>query len=447
MTGSRILFVCLLASLLLLGCTTPVTPPENVTPNVTPPANQTNVTPPPVPPPPPPPPPPLNQTNVTPPSCTWPAPLPDLQDYGMLRYNTESTVEAVAISDFGYRAVAGSADYSIYYFKKGEAQPFYTYKTGNQVNSVDMSISGVNYVAGSWDGRVYYFDCDNSSPAWKYDTKQDNEEATVRRVAITKTGIWSTAITETRLYIFNNSENGKAKFKIDLGVPDYQLESIAISDDGSRVVVGTSNNGLNSKVFLYDAKTGQKIWENSITDLRWADNVPVPVAISSDGSVIAAGGSDNNIRLWTGSQSTPSWKYKIANESFVYSVSLSDDGKKLAVTGDFKLFYFADTSIGTPTWINDGTYFDDNNESRTGNWGIGNKLNAVDLSPDGSRIAAIDYVYGHLFVFKDGKNESMKMYDLASEVDGVQSVGISPDGSWVIAGSTSYGEILRFKAG
>jgi len=365
----------------------------------------------------------------------------------MLRYETGTTVDAVAISDFGYRAVAGGQDYNIYYFKKGETQPSYTYKTENQVNSVAMSRSGVNYVAGSWDGRVYYFECDSASPSWKYDTKQDDETSTVRAVAITKTGKWSAAVTETKLYIFNNSENGKPKFKIDLGVPDYQLESIAISDDGSRVVVGTSNNGLNSKVFLFDAKTGQKIWENSITDLRWADNVPVPVAISSDGSVIAAGGSDNNIRLWTGSQNTPSWKYKIANESFVYSVSLSDDGKKLAASGDSKLFYFADTSAGTPTWINDGTYLDPDNESRSSYWGIGNKLNAVSMSSVASTIVAADYVYGHLFTFRNGNNDSMKMYDLASDVDGVQSVKVSPDGTWVIAGSSSYGEILRFRAG
>ena len=83
----------------------------------------------------------------------------------------------------------------------------------------------------------------------------------------------------------------------------------------------------------------------------------MPIALSADGSVIAAGGADKKLHFFNGSF-TPAWSYDAGGaEGSVWSLALSDDGKKLfASTGLDNAVMFADSAKSTPTWSYDGNY-------------------------------------------------------------------------------------------
>jgi WD40 repeat protein len=436
----RLLVFALIATLFLSGCVGEA-PSENVT---QPPKDDVY---------PPPEPPKQNVTENVTDSCRWSAPAQEPKPK-TLSYRSGYSVDALAISRYGYRAVAGGQDWKIYYFKQGEEKPAFTYETGDQVNTVAMSDDGRTFVAGSYDNSIYVFDCDKSTPLWSYDTSEDDPaSSTVEGVDISANGKWIAAVTKTHAYLFERM-NSTPLLKLNLSDKASRLATVKMSDDGYRMFVGTIPDGKEGKVFLIAAQGRLKglLWEYSIPDLGQVGGVQIPVDISSEGDYAAAGGSDNRVYFWDASSSSPLWTYLIANESRVYSVSLSDDGSKLAATGDFKLFYFQDTEHATqntilPSWVNDGTFYDPGNESRSDYWYIGNYLDGVDVSSDGGSVAVGAYLYGHFFSFTDGSNESMEMYDLYNGGDSVGAVDISSDGSWIIVGSTFEGDVLRVYIG
>lgn len=386
--------------------------------------------------------PPPGNTNTS--QCNWQSPTKISTNNAKLTFQTDVSIDAIDISNNGWRAVAGAQDYKIYYFKRDSAKPYFTYETGDQVNSVSMADDGKNLVAGSYDGKIYYFECDEKIPKWIYDTTKDTMATTVESVDITADGKWIAAVSKSHFYLFDSNSNTPA-MKLDLSKKVWALATVTISDDGSKAVVGSIPDGKNGQVFYLDLKTKQLLWQYNITDLGWVSGVPIPVAISHYGNDLAAGGPDLNIYYWKANSPNPQWKYKIADEGSVYSVSLSGDGKKLAATGYYRLFYFGDTSSGKPTMTYDGYYKDPFDSSRTGSWDIGNYLHAVDQSYDASKLIVGDYVYGHFFTIQNGNVQTVKMHDLAYDVDPVGAVEISSDGSWAIISSTFYGEIQRLQ--
>lgn len=372
-------------------------------------------------------------------------------DYKALSHSIGVSIGAVAISNRGWRAVAGGQDKKIYYFHRSQSPPQFTYPTGDQVNAVDISRDGKAFVAGSLDGKIYFFECDQTTPSWVYDTAQDITSGTpeVNGVAINEDGRWIAAVSSFHLYLFRRDQTMPV-LKLKLS-NDASLATVAISADGSHLAVGTSPEGNGARVFYLNQQG--LLWTYSMADLGWGpNNLPTAVALSANGSVLAAGGRDNRVHLWNGSSATPAWTYQIANDSPVFSVSLSDDGKRLAATGNFTLYFFDNSS--TPTFTHDGTYntpslFGDpvvypGMNSEPNSYGIGNYLRAVALSADGAYIAAGDYIYGHAFSFYRELTQPFRMYDLANDYDSVGHVSLSPDGSWIMLGSTG-GEILRIE--
>jgi hypothetical protein len=365
--------------------------------------------------------------------------------------------------------VAGGWNGTIFAFDRGQAAPRFTYQTDGPVMSVALSHDGRAFAAGTDygggccpGGKIYYFECDRTIPSWIYDCARDEAEEGranegVKGVAISADGRWIAAVSRYHVYLFRRDMVNPV-LKLQLST-EASLATVAISADGSQVVVGTGPEAdfTRSSVFYLDHHG--LIWTSTIDDLGWGpNNLPTPVAISADGSVIAAGGRDNRVHLWDNTSSTPRWTYKIAEQSPVSSIALSDDGTRLAATGNWTLYFFDHASI--PTWSWDGSF---NNpqpvlypymaEADARSWhegwfnqpdtwfGCGNYLQALALSSDGSYIAAGAYVYNYAFSFYREFNFPLRMYALEDWAPPV--VDVSPDGSWIMLGGTQ--EVLRIE--
>ena len=128
--------------------------------------------------------------------------------YRMWSHTANVSIADVAISDRGWRAVAGGQDNKVYYFDRSMAAPRFVYTTGGQVNSVAIAHEGASFVPGRWDGKVYYFECDATQPAWTYDTNQDQPlgGSIVEDVAIDFYGRYVAAVSQTHVYLFMRTD-------------------------------------------------------------------------------------------------------------------------------------------------------------------------------------------------------------------------------------------------
>jgi len=391
------------------------------------------------------------------PPCQWtiPAESSAQGDYRAYGFSTPSEVDAVAIANRGWRAVAGCTDYKVYYFQRGQDAPLFSFLTGGQVNTVDIAENGCAFVAGSFDGKIYYFECDNAQPVWTYNAYGDITSGSTKIVAvdISRHGRWIAAITPTHVYLFRR-DRSQPVLKVNLSsiMGDRSLATLDLAEDSTEMVVGTRSGTSCGAYAVYLGKNGVK-WSYYIDD-QCACGVnfhELPVSISADGNVIAAGGCDQRVRLWDAASSTPRWTKLMPHTDYpVSAVRLNDAGTNLAVSHYGYLYFIQELSTSPAletgnNWTWEGVYshnnqpsvypgFDDDLSSLDG-WGVytNSDSGAIDMSYDGSYLFVAPQYYSGCYTFYRDYNDPLRAYHVASG-DSVYSVDVSPDGSWVIFG-------------
>lgn len=386
-------------------------------------------------------------------------------DYRAMSYRTPygASIGSVAIADRGIRAVAGGQDYGVYLFSRDRVDPLFAYETTGQVRDVDITRDGRAVAAAGGGEFIYLFSCDSQTPLWSYDTGQDITwtDSDALRVAFSPDGEWLAAVSETHVYLFRTGE-GTPVFSQMLS-EDGNLATVAVSNGGTRIAVGNRGEEMADGEYhelLYLLDQSGLLWQADLGVPDAAENwAQVEVAISADGHTIAAGGGDRAVHLWSDSSSVPRWSYTISDEAAVASVALSDRGKELLVTGDSKLYFFGDTSKGTPSYIYNGAFCIAEDESQDffgcmyrdvypgmtnepGYWGIGNYPEASAISADGLYYLTGDYNSNHAFNFFREVDCPFRLYDTLT--GSIRNADLASDGSWVILGTTS-GEVMRIE--
>ena len=110
------------------------------------------------------------------------------------------------------------------------------------------------------------------------------------------------------------------------------IYSVDISADGEYITAG----GTDENIYLYSKDSSDYLWKHR------ADGAILTVSISANGEYIAAGGlDDNKLYAFHKNSSVPLWVYDAGEGVEFQSVSLSEDGSYLAVGYDNSSFPLA----------------------------------------------------------------------------------------------------------
>ncbi|MEE6178713.1 nSTAND1 domain-containing NTPase [Mycobacterium sp. 050134] len=191
------------------------------------------------------------------------------------------------------------------------------------------------------------------------------------------------------------------------------VAGVAVSPDGSRIAAGLADH----TVRLWDALTGKPIGQ----PLRGHDGIVTSVAFSPNGARLASGSMDQTVRLWDVATGQPIGQPLRSPRQVVTSVAFSPDGTRLA-SGNSRYVWRWDVATGQP--IGDPLR------------GHDDLVSSVAFSPDGSRIVS------------GSGDKTVRLWDAVTGVPvgvplrghsaDVMSVAFSPDGARIASGSLDF---------
>lgn len=380
-------------------------------------------------------------------------------DYHSFSYTTGVSVAALDLSGNGRRIVVGDQAGNVHLFEHdGGGTPLWTYaatESQAQFNSVEISRDGRTVAATDGLTSVYLFNCDEGTPAWVFDSGDPTDH--FNAVAMSNDGCFVAAVSDAKVYLFSRDSATPLVVHEPTVSQGAWLTSVAIAGDGSRLAAGTwISDESGAELFLFDDT--QQLGSYATPYAAQSSNaVMMPIAISEDGSRIAAGGADKKIHFFDGAL-TPGASYDLGEtEGSVWSLAMSDDGTRLfASGGEDNAMMFTDTSSATPAWHYNGGYtaphafgpglYDPylQQSSPEGEFGIGAYPGTVAMSADGKYPIVGAWNSGNLFGMYAEKERPFRVYRTSSDTDSINVVGISADGSWIAAGTT-FGEVLAWE--
>jgi len=198
---------------------------------------------------------------------------------------------------------------------------------------------------------------------------------------------------------------------------EESISSVAISPDGTRIVVGTFDNSLR----LWDAKSGQALG----LPFEGHEDIVYSVAFSPDGHRIVSGSADKTLRLWDAETGRQIGKPLQGHEDSVFSVAFSPNGRDIVSGSRDNTLRLWNVNTGEPI----GAPFQGHTSS----------VHSVAFSSEGRRIVS------------GSSDKTVRQWDamtgtplgvpLRGHTDDVYSVGFSPDGSRIVSGGSD--ETLR----
>ena len=193
--------------------------------------------------------------------------------------------------------------------------------------------------------------------------------------------------------------------------------SVAFSPDGARFVAGgVRNNGVGTKVKVWDARTGEVLVE-----LKGTTDAVLSVAFSEDGKRIATGNYSKTATVWDAETGTALVELK-GHTGNVNSVAFRSDGKRIGTGGGDRKGRVWDARTGTTL------------AELKGHIGA---VTSVSFSADGSQILTAGHgtagKLGEVFVW-DAPMRTHEV-ELMGHTGEIHAVAFSPDGTRIATAS------------
>jgi len=299
----------------------------------------------------------------------------------------------VDISGDGSRIVASISGSAILFDNKSNI-PLWVYKgSGNQAYNVAISRDGkymamgtagsvtstaAGYQSSGTTNLLILWSDKSETPLWQY-----HAEGNFHDVSLSDDGSYITGATgcpDRRFYLFSKESNIPV-IKSEMLTRDSPVHRAKVSGDGQYAAVGSESN--DGAVFLFSKNSDKPIWKfpmperssaralnftsdgNYIGAATFAGDVFIfgrnsssPIShwnintslggidIAQDGSFVAAGGTDNQLHIFTkGSNGSSS----IAFNEYVEEVDISANGKYIAAGTGGSVYFFEAFDVGAKT--------------------------------------------------------------------------------------------------
>ena len=306
----------------------------------------------------------------------------------------------VDISSNGQLIVAGSSANYLALYNNSSSNPLWTYSMEYQPTKVSISSDGKYFVGGCGGeaGRIYMFNSSSPIPIWNRSSYQ------LTSVSISEDGNYVAAGNMGGISVFRRNSSD-ILFSYTTG----HVNEIDMCSDGKYIVVA-SNNGI--YFFNMSSKGSKLVWTYE------ADYSILSVAISEDGSIIAAG-TITRLYVFNITQNTPLWFDDPVGQ--VRSVAISSDGKYIVAGSQ---------AVG---------YYNINSRDPVLEFQIGIHVMSVDITSDGKYfVAGTDFGNETVFFFKNSSSTPFWSYFADHSVS---SVALSSNGTHIVAGK---GSLLYF---
>lgn len=230
-------------------------------------------------------------------------------------------VYSISISKNGKRIVSGSADKTVkvHDLIEDDWVLVKTFESNSVVYGVSVSSDGTRIVYGEGNLIKIYDLVDN---AWIC-TGALNNRSTVYSIMISCDGKRIISGCDKKVMIYDLVDIDWV-LKSTLSCHSGWVASLAISSNGNRIISGGPD-----KLIIYELING--VWvciDSFVHDVN-------SLAISSDGKRIVVGCDDGNVFLYNLCDGKWSLVESLYNHAVsITSVTMSDDGKKIAFTGD-----------------------------------------------------------------------------------------------------------------
>ncbi len=291
-------------------------------------------------------------------------------------YHTGNYLWAVAVSDDGLYAIAGSDDMRTYFFDTAFAkgEPLWLHESSGYVRQVAISRNGSRAAAGDASGNLFFFRSQESGiPAWSYRANASIEALSMTRdgdylgagdrdgdVFVFKTsldtplvwhdsipsGVLALSFSESGALVATGAQGGVYYYDEVPSRLEYawsfenttSFPKLVMTEDAGCIIAG----GGNGYVYLLDS-LGQLLGNESIGGAVSA------LAISLKTHRVVVGSTNGVVSLY----SLGGRLEKLAmldTRRPVTSVVVSDDGQRISVASLNGTVFMFDGSLATPLW-------------------------------------------------------------------------------------------------
>jgi len=197
----------------------------------------------------------------------------------------------------------------------------WTYQCEDEITCIDATSTGSYIGVGDVSGSLSFVARGRPNHKWRY-----KGDVNFLSIHLTSTGDFLAALSSNdTISLFSHSphlRDGKVHPLWTHHIPSARLGGIYSTGGAPSIVYVVASSG-GRIVFL--SKTGERLWEHE----TGAQNVIT--TISEDGSYIAAGDSEGNVRIFKLKSSTPLWSYPTG--LMIVSVAISFDSKFVVAGG------------------------------------------------------------------------------------------------------------------
>lgn len=334
----------------------------------------------------------------------------------ILDYSTgREWVGGIALSDDGKYLAAKTSKHIYLFDTNSPKEPLWSFdceecRIGDDVKGgIDISGDGSRIIA-AFTERVALFDKSSNKPIWMYDKAGGSYN-----VAISKDGKYMAAATageesnvNSNLLILWSEKSEKPLWQYH---SSGNFHDVSLSDNGD--FIAGSTGCPDRRAYLFSKNSNIPVIK---TDTLTRDSPVHRAKISSDGSLFAAGSESDSgaVFLFKKGTQEPVWKFTTQNGSSVRALSFTPNGK-----------YIGAATFGGQVYI-----FDSKSNQPVDSWTVNVALGGVDISDDGSFIAA-GGTDNKLHIFdrgsQTGKEISLNEY--------VEEIDISANGKYIAAGT------------